>query len=154
MSIELFMHYSGLQRLVNINNEMERVFGVDLDGDGKVGAHLRQQPQRKSSSGYQFPPCVDTSRRGGVAYRSEPARAWSASWSRGRAVRPTSSLAAQRLIVGQHPNRPKPRGSHPGRTGERPHSVIYHETNLYSIRTRWEMHARGARCESSVRGVF
>jgi hypothetical protein len=144
------MHYSGLQRLVNIDNEMERVFGVDLDGDGKVGAHLRQQP--KSSSGYQFPPCVDTSRRGGVAYRSEPARAWSASWSRGRAVRPTSSLAAQRLIVGQHPNRPKPCGNPP--PGERPHSVIHHETNLYSIRTRWEMHARGARCESSVRGVF
>jgi hypothetical protein len=121
------MHYSGLQGMINLNNEMERVFGVDLDGDGKV----RQQPQPKSSSGYQFPSCVDTP-RGGVPYRSEPARAWSASWSKGRAVRPTSSLAAQRLIFGQHPNRPKRCGSPPpeGLVKGRTQAVIHHETRL------------------------
>ena len=42
----------------DVNSVIERVFGVDLDGDGQV----RQQPLRECRSWYYFSPCVDTRR--------------------------------------------------------------------------------------------
>jgi hypothetical protein len=56
----------------DVNSVIERVFGVDLDGDGQV----RQQPMRKCRSWHYFCSCVDKL-RGGVACRPEKAQSWS-----------------------------------------------------------------------------
>ncbi len=60
----------GVNVVGDVNDALERVTGMDHDGDGMV----RQQPLRECRSWHYVFPCVDM-RRGWVVCRSEGARA-------------------------------------------------------------------------------